>query len=101
LEFRRVLFRSRITALIRDRTVDLRTATLPTVWGEKVVLRVLDTGGIDLELTKLGFADDNYRRYSTSFSKAHGMLLVTGPTGSGKSTTLYATLAQISKPTVN
>jgi type IV pilus assembly protein PilB len=65
------------------------------------VLRVLDTGGIDLKLKKLGFTDDNYRRFSTSFSKPHGMVLVTGPTGSGKSTTLYATLAEISKPTVN
>jgi type IV pilus assembly protein PilB len=98
---RRVPQNGRITVQLNQRSVDLRTATLPTVWGEKVVLRVLDTGGIDLELTKLGFAEDNYERYSTSFSKPHGMLLVTGPTGSGKSTTLYATLSQISKPTVN
>ena len=97
----RVPQNGRITVQIRQRSVDLRTATLPTVWGEKVVLRVLDTGGMDLELTKLGFTDANYERYSTSFSKPHGMVLVTGPTGSGKSTTLYATLAQISKPTVN
>jgi type IV pilus assembly protein PilB len=89
------------TLPIGQRSVDLRTATLPTVWGEKVVLRVLDTGGIDLELKKLGFTEENYLRFSTSFSKPHGMVLVTGPTGSGKSTTLYATLAQISKPTVN
>jgi type IV pilus assembly protein PilB len=74
---------------------------LPTVWGEKIVLRVLDTGGIDLELKKLGFTDDNYERFERSFTKPHGMLLVTGPTGSGKSTTLYATLSTISKPTVN
>jgi type IV pilus assembly protein PilB len=98
---RRVPQNGRITVQIGQRSVDLRTATLPTVWGEKVVLRVLDTGGIDLELKKLGFTDENYQRFSGSFSKPHGMLLVTGPTGSGKSTTLYATLAQISKPTVN
>src|SRR5712691_1259205 len=98
---RRVPQNGRITVQIGQRSVDLRAATLPTVWGEKVVLRVLDTGGIDLELTKLGFSEANHRRYSTSYSKPHGMLLVTGPTGSGKSTTLYATLAQISKPTVN
>jgi type IV pilus assembly protein PilB len=91
----------RITALIRDRTVDLRTATLPTVWGEKIVLRVLDTGGIDLEMTKLGFTQHNLDRFAGSFSKPHGMLLVTGPTGSGKSTTLYATLGRISKPEIN
>jgi type IV pilus assembly protein PilB len=98
---RRVPQNGRITVQIRQRSVDLRMATLPTVWGEKVVLRVLDTGGIDLELRKLGFTDENHSRFSTSFSKPHGMVLVTGPTGSGKSTTLYATLAAISKPTVN
>ncbi|GAA4598244.1 hypothetical protein GCM10023107_44030 [Actinoplanes octamycinicus] len=98
---KRVPQNGRITALIRDRTVDLRTATLPTVWGEKIVLRVLDTGGIDLDLRKLGFTEHNLRRFEESFSKPHGMVLVTGPTGSGKSTTLYATLGRISKPEVN
>ncbi|MFF0376623.1 GspE/PulE family protein [Actinoplanes missouriensis] len=91
----------RISALIRDRTVDLRTATLPTVWGEKIVLRVLDTGGIDLDLSKLGFTQHNLDRFSASFTKPHGMVLVTGPTGSGKSTTLYATLGKISRPEIN
>jgi type IV pilus assembly protein PilB len=81
--------------------IDLRVATLPTVWGEKIVLRVLDTGGIDLELKRLGFTAHNYERFSRSFTKPHGMLLVTGPTGSGKSTTLYATLTEISKPQIN
>ena len=98
---RRVPQNGRITVQVRQRSVDLRTATLPTVWGEKIILRVLDTGGVDLDLRKLGFTDDNYQRFSASFSKPHGMVLVTGPTGSGKSTTLYATLAAISKPTVN
>jgi type IV pilus assembly protein PilB len=98
---RRVPQNGRITVQVRGRSVDLRTATLPTVWGEKIILRVLDTGGVDLDLRKLGFTDDNYKRFSGSFSKPHGMVLVTGPTGSGKSTTLYATLAAISKPTVN
>ena len=98
---RRVPQNGRITVRLNGRNVDLRTATLPTVWGEKVVLRVLDTGGIDLELKKLGFTDDNYARFSGSFHKPHGMVLVTGPTGSGKSTTLYATLTEISKPAVN
>ncbi|GAB2598032.1 hypothetical protein Aab01nite_73820 [Paractinoplanes abujensis] len=98
---KRVPQNGRITALIRDRTVDLRTATLPTVWGEKLVLRVLDTGGIDLDMEKLGFTQHNLDRFSGSFTKPHGMVLVTGPTGSGKSTTLYATLGRISKPEVN
>ncbi len=98
---RRVPQNGRISIRLDHHTVDLRLATLPTVWGEKVVLRVLDTGGIDLKLSKLGFDEVNYNRYSKSFSKPHGMVLVTGPTGSGKSTTLYATLAEISRPEVN
>ncbi|MEV4277831.1 GspE/PulE family protein [Actinoplanes xinjiangensis] len=98
---KRIPQNGRITAMIRDRTVDLRTATLPTVWGEKIVLRVLDTGGIDLDLAKLGFTEHNLKRFSESFTKPHGMVLVTGPTGSGKSTTLYATLGKISRPEVN
>ena len=98
---KRVPQNGRITVRLDRHKVDLRLATLPTVWGEKVVLRVLDTGGIDLELTKLGFSGPTYDRYSKSFTKPHGMVLVTGPTGSGKSTTLYATLAEISKPEVN
>ncbi|MGI8665453.1 MAG: GspE/PulE family protein [Jatrophihabitans sp.] len=98
---RRVPQNGRITKDLGGRSIDLRTATLPTVWGEKVVLRVLDTGGIDLELRKLGFTEVNYNRFSTSFSKPHGMVLVTGPTGSGKSTTLYATLGEIARPEVN
>jgi type IV pilus assembly protein PilB len=98
---RRVPQNGRITVDLNGRHVDLRTATLPTVWGEKIVLRVLDTGGIDLDLKRLGFTEENYSRFSTSFSKPHGMVLVTGPTGSGKSTTLYATLSAISKPEIN
>jgi type IV pilus assembly protein PilB len=99
---KRVPQNGRITVEINNREVDLRTATLPTVWGEKIVLRVLDTGGgMELELASLGFSEENYARFAESFRKPHGMVLVTGPTGSGKSTTLYATLAEISKPTVN
>jgi type IV pilus assembly protein PilB len=98
---RRMPQNGRITVQIRDRAVDLRTATLPTVWGEKIVLRVLDTGGMELDVAKLGFTHVNYQRYADSFSKPHGMLLVTGPTGSGKSTTLYSTLARISRPEIN
>ena len=98
---RRVPQNGRITMELGLRHVDLRTATLPTVWGEKIVLRVLDTGNIDLDLKRLGFSEKNYERFSNSFHKPHGMVLVTGPTGSGKSTTLYATLTEISKPEVN
>jgi len=98
---RRVPQNGRITMDLGGRHVDLRTATLPTVWGEKIVLRILDTGGIDLDLRKLGFTDKNYDRFAASFRKPHGMVLVTGPTGSGKSTTLYATLGEIARPEVN
>ncbi len=98
---RRVPQNGRITKQLGTRNVDLRSATLPTVWGEKVVLRVLDTGGIALDLRKLGFTSTNYDRYSAGFRKPHGMILVTGPTGSGKSTTLYATLTEIARPEVN
>ncbi|WP_127782036.1 ATPase, T2SS/T4P/T4SS family [Rhodococcus sp. X156] len=98
---RRVPQNGRITMDVGGRGVDLRTATLPTVWGEKVVLRILDTGGVDLDLHKLGFTEYNYGRFSASFRKPHGMVLVTGPTGSGKSTTLYATLHEIARPEVN
>ncbi len=98
---RRVPQNGRITMNVGARHVDLRVATLPTVWGEKIVLRILDTGGIDLDLHKLGFTEYNYGRFSASFRKPHGMVLVTGPTGSGKSTTLYATLTEIARPEVN
>src|SRR5438105_1547366 len=73
---RRVPQNGRIAVEIGARSVDMRAATLPTVWGEKVVLRVLDTGGIDLDLKRLGFTEHNYDRFATSFTKPHGMLLV-------------------------
>src|SRR5664279_1806640 len=69
---RRVPQNGRITVQLDRHKVDLRLATLPTVWGEKIVLRVLDTGGIDMDLTKLGFADKNFERFSASYRKPHG-----------------------------
>ncbi|MGN6689240.1 MAG: GspE/PulE family protein [Actinomycetales bacterium] len=91
----------RMSVVHGGRQIDLRVATLPTVWGEKVVMRILDNSTARLDLTDLGFSDGNYDRFSTSFTKPYGMILVTGPTGSGKSTTLYATLNIVSKPEVN
>lgn len=91
----------RISVSHSGRTVDLRVATLPTVWGEKVVARVLDSPVASLQLADLNMLERNMEVFSASFSKPYGMILVTGPTGSGKSTTLYTTLATISKPTVN
>jgi type IV pilus assembly protein PilB len=81
--------------------VDLRVATLPTVWGEKVVMRILDNSTAMLDLKDLGFSAGNLENYQQSFTKPYGMILVTGPTGSGKSTTLYSTLHQINRPEVN
>jgi type IV pilus assembly protein PilB len=82
----------RIAMKIGGKKIDLRMATLPTVYGEKVVLRILDTSNALLRLEELGFLEDSYKRYSASFHKPYGAILVTGPTGSGKSTTMYGTL---------
>jgi len=91
----------RLSVQIAGRQVDLRVATLPTVFGEKVVLRVLDKGTMMLNLDDLGFLPETQGRYETSFRKPYGTILVTGPTGSGKSTTLYATLNQLNDPAKN
>jgi type IV pilus assembly protein PilB len=98
---RRIPQDGRLSVNAHGRKVDLRVATLPTVWGEKVVMRILDNSTARLDLTDLGFSEPNYERYSRSFTKPYGMILVTGPTGSGKSTTLYATLNIVSQPEVN
>jgi type IV pilus assembly protein PilB len=98
---RRVPQDGRLSVQSNGRKVDLRVATLPTVWGEKIVMRILDNSTAMLKLSDLGFADSNYRRWEESFTKPYGMLLVTGPTGSGKSTTLYSTLNIVNKPEVN
>jgi len=82
----------RISMRVGGRQLDLRVATLPTVYGEKVVIRVLDKSNALLKLEDLGFLEDAYKRFEISFRKPYGAILVTGPTGSGKSTTMYATL---------
>ncbi|WP_431245487.1 GspE/PulE family protein [Leifsonia xyli] len=83
------------------RQIDLRVATLPTVWGEKVVMRILDNTNTSLTLTDLNLLERNRETFETAYSKPYGMILVTGPTGSGKSTTLYTTLNAVSKPEIN
>ena len=98
---RRIPQDGRLSVNAYGRKVDLRVATLPTVWGEKVVMRILDNSTAMLDLKDLGFTGGNFDRYQTSYLKPYGMILVTGPTGSGKSTTLYSTLHQINKPEVN
>jgi type IV pilus assembly protein PilB len=98
---RRIPQDGRLSVNTSGKKIDLRVATLPTVWGEKVVMRILDNSTAMLKLSDLGFSEHNFGRYATSFNKPYGMILVTGPTGSGKSTTLYATLNIVSRPEIN
>jgi len=91
----------RLSVKHEGRTVDLRVATLPTVWGEKVVMRILDHSAESRRLEDLHFSESNLRRYREAINRPFGMILATGPTGSGKSTTLYTTLAAIAKPELN
>lgn len=98
---RRIPQDGRLSVTTNGRKVDLRVATLPTVWGEKVVMRILDNSTARLDLSDLGFSQHNYSIFEQSFTKPYGMILVTGPTGSGKSTTLYATLNVVNRPEVN
>jgi len=83
------------------RKIDLRVATLPTVWGEKVVMRILDTSSTTVSMDNLALLPRNLAAYRSSYTKPYGMILVTGPTGSGKSTTLYTTLGAVAKPEIN
>jgi type IV pilus assembly protein PilB len=78
--------------------VDLRVATLPTIFGEEVVMRLLDTSNLQTDLAALGFSARDLDRYREVFERPYGTILVTGPTGSGKSTTLYATLNRLNSP---
>ncbi len=91
----------RISLTVGSRSIDLRIATLPTIYGEKVVMRVLDKSNIVLGFEDLGFDDDLLALYRSVFMKPYGTILVTGPTGSGKTTTLYATLAALNAPEKN
>jgi type IV pilus assembly protein PilB len=98
---RRVPQDGRVGLTVGGKTVDLRLATLPTVYGEKIVIRILDKSSVLLKLEELGFLDNSYKRYQESFTKPYGAILVTGPTGSGKSTTLYATINILNKGSTN
>ncbi|MBF0457491.1 MAG: type IV-A pilus assembly ATPase PilB [Nitrospirae bacterium] len=81
--------------------IDFRVSTLPTIWGEKIVMRLLDKSNLQLDLTKLGFLQKQLDDFQEALSKPYGMLLVTGPTGSGKTTTLYSGLQSVNHPDVN
>lgn len=85
----------RIKTRVKGRELDLRVSSLPTVHGESVVMRVLDRASIRLDLGDMGFSPDTLERYRELVARPHGIVLVTGPTGSGKTTTLYASLAKL------
>ena len=89
---RRVPQDGRMGLVVGGKPIDMRVATLPTVYGEKIVMRLLDKSNVMLNLGDLGFSERALKRFQRSFTKPYGAILVTGPTGSGKSTTLYATL---------
>jgi type IV pilus assembly protein PilB len=85
----------------RSRDMDFRVSCLPTLWGEKIVLRLLDKTKLMLDMTKLGFEPDSLERFKRAISKPYGIVLVTGPTGSGKTNTLYSAIAALNKPDTN
>jgi type IV pilus assembly protein PilB len=92
---RRVAQDGRFTIKIEGREIDVRVSCIPTIYGENVVLRLLDVSSALLELSQLGFPEEVLNRYQRLVSRTHGIILVTGPTGSGKTTTLYGSLDKI------
>jgi len=85
----------------KDKEMDYRVSVVPTLFGEKVVLRLLDKSNLQLDMTKLGFDDQQLKLFKDAINRPYGMILVTGPTGSGKTTTLYSALSELNKPDVN
>ena len=90
----------RIRLRIQGKEIDLRVSTVPTMHGESVVMRILDKGGVALDFKRLGFEDETLRIFLNVLLQPHGILLVTGPTGSGKTTTLYTALEKLNQPDV-
>ena len=85
----------------RSREMDFRVSCLPTLWGEKIVMRLLDKSKLMLDMTKLGFEPESLVKFKRNIDKPYGIVLVTGPTGSGKTNTLYSALASLNKPDIN
>ncbi|EIJ35956.1 type II secretion system ATPase GspE [Thiothrix nivea] len=88
----------RIQLRAQGKEIDMRVSTVPTMHGESVVMRLLDKHSVKLDLNTLGFSDDNLRKIQEQLDAPHGVILVTGPTGSGKTTTLYSALTQLNTP---
>ena len=91
----------RIKTNVDFRPIDLRVSSLPTVYGEKIVMRILDLGNNLTDITKLGFSELNMKRFMREIEKPNGIVLISGPTGSGKSSTLYAALSKLNDEAVN
>ena len=91
----------RMRVRVGGRDVDLRVSFMPTVHGEKCVLRILDKSNLSASLDKLGLDQDTFRRFKAAVDAPHGLILVTGPTGSGKTTTLYSALNELNNPEYN
>jgi type IV pilus assembly protein PilB len=85
----------------RGKEMDFRVSVLPTMWGEKIVARLLDQSNLQLDMTKLGFEEKVLEDFKEALHKPYGMILITGPTGSGKTTTLYSALSDLNKSTTN
>jgi type IV pilus assembly protein PilB len=98
---RRVPQDGRIKIKVINRTIDLRVSSLPTIFGEKIVMRILDKSNLNIDLEKLGFEPKAMREFVSAIANPYGMVLVTGPTGSGKTTSLYSALSRVNTPEVN
>src|SRR5438270_7296799 len=88
----------RIKMTVGGKHFDLRVSVLPTNHGQSAVMRILDRGSIQISIKDLGFAEDDYARFQTIIKRPNGIFLVTGPTGSGKTTTLYSALNELNRP---
>ena len=98
---RRVPQDGRTKIKILGRQIDIRISTLPTIYGEKIVMRILDKGSVSLNINDIGFEPKLMTKFKEILNQAHGMILVTGPTGSGKTTTLYSSLNYVNSPEKN